>query len=227
MKKTILILTLSISLSVFSSALVKRDDDARILTVIARMVYSGSAVTEELARLSTDEIHNMWNGAPTLVSLNGKAYSVEFQVDYVLGGGVLVEADSCAHNFIQILPKTNAGDRSYYSGLGSRNGVFYTSDGLGHSTTAAHEFGHGLLLDHNAPNQVLALVPGIMFARGTLVRQEFQWDTRVLAGAPGGTINPVHRHVRAEDVKAIPFFRVKFNAKNLGCLGNGLDLDIL
>ncbi|MFZ4715605.1 MAG: hypothetical protein ACOYL6_17920 [Bacteriovoracaceae bacterium] len=50
------------------------------------------------------------------------------------------------------------------------NGVFYTSDVLGISTTAANEFGHGLMLDNNPGDQRAVAVPGIMFSRGTLVR---------------------------------------------------------
>jgi hypothetical protein len=227
MKHIFILLSLGFSLSAFSSALVKKDVDSKTLTVEARMVYSGNALTEELARLSTDEIQRMWNETPTEVVIDNETYSVVFEVDYVLGGGVLTQPDSCAYNFIQILTKVYPGDRSYYSSLGARTGVFYTSDDLGHSTTAAHEFGHGILLAHNPGNQILAPVPGIMFARGTLVRPEFQWNPLALPGQPGGTVNPIHRHVRSEDIKTIPFSALKFGLDGLSCLGNGMPLQIL
>ena len=140
----------------------------------------------------------------------------------IAGRQTLINPDSCGYNFIQIINKTNAGDRSYYEGLGSRNGVFYTSDALGTSTTAAHEFGHGLMLDHNDGDQRNAAVPGIMFARGTLVRSEFQWDPRAAAGAAGGTINPQYRKVRSVDIQAIPVSSVRNKlSKSVGCLGDG------
>lgn len=219
--------------AVQASALLQKDDARGELKVIARMVYSGAGLTDANATASTDEISRMWNETMTEItlkkrklSLKGKTYKVVFEIDYVMPGAVLKNEESCAYNFIQILNMTDAGDRSYYEGLGSRNGVFYTSDELGTSTTAAHEFGHGLMLDHNSQDQRAAAVPGIMFARGTLVRAEYQWDPNAQSGAAGGTIRPHNRRVRSEDIKAIPFAKVKFNASGLGCLGSGSVLTI-
>jgi hypothetical protein len=206
-----------------SSALIERDDASKTLRVIGRIVYSGPALTDAIAEASTREIQDMWSEIPTDVKVNGTTYRVEFQIDHVIEGRQeLPNLESCAYNFIQVVNKTNAGDRSYYTGLGSRNGVFYTSDGLGTSTTAAHEFGHGLMLDHNDGDQQAAMVPGIMFARGTMVRPEFQWDPKAQPGAAGGTINPKFRKVRSEDIQAIPFSSVRNKIfKPIGCLGEG------
>lgn len=215
--------SLSLTNPAHSSALIERDDVSKTIKVIGRIVYSGPALTDAIAEASTREIQDMWSEVPTDVVVGGKTYRVEFEIDHVIAGRqTLVNQDSCAYNFIQILPKSSAGDRSYYEGLGSRNGVFYTSDDLGNSTTAAHEFGHGLMLDHNDFDQRAAAVPGIMFARGTLVRSEFQWDPKAQAGAAGGTINPKHRKVRSEDIQAIPFASVRNKMfKQIGCLGEG------
>lgn len=208
---------------VHSSALIERDDSAKTIKVIGRIVYFGSALTDEIAEASTREIQDMWSETPTDIKLGAASYRVIFEIDHVIASRTdLINADSCAYNFIEVLNKTSAGDRSYYRGLGSRNGVFYTSDGLGTSTTAAHEFGHGLMLDHNDGDQRDAEVPGIMFARGTLVRSEFQWDPKARAGAVGGTINPKFRKVRSEDIQAIPFSTVRSDDMvTTGCLGEG------
>lgn len=206
-----------------SSALIERDDVSKTIRVIGRIVYSGAAMTDAIAEASTREIQDMWSESPTDVKIGNTLYRVEFDIDHVIAGRqALPNPDSCGYNYIQIINKTNAGDRSYYEGLGSRNGVFYTSDALGTSTTAAHEFGHGLMLDHNDGDQRNAPVPGIMFARGTLVKAEFQWDPRAAAGAAGGTINPQYRKVRSVDIQAIPFSAVRNKAfKMVGCLGDG------
>lgn len=206
-----------------ASALLVRDDASKTLKVIARLVYSGPALTETIADASTREINDMWNENPTDISINDSVYRVKFEIDYIISDRQsLIDADSCAYNYITVLNKTNAGDRSYYTGLGTQFGVFYTSDDLGHSTTTAHEFGHGLLLDHNFYDQREANPPGIMFARGTLVKPEFQWDPNALPGAAGGTINPIHRKVRSEDISDIPFEAAgKVSQRTLSCLGNG------
>jgi hypothetical protein len=219
--------TFSIIQTAHSSALIERDDVSKTIKVIGRIVYSGSALTDEIAVDSTREIQDMWSDTPTDVLINGVNYRVSFEIDHVIDGRQRIgNADSCAYNFVKVLPKTSPGDRSYYAGLGSRNAVFYTSDGLGTSTTTAHEFGHGLMLDHNDGDQREAEVPGIMFARGTLVRSEYQWNPNADFGAPGGTINPKYRKVRAEDIQAIPFGKVSVNSRSLGCLGSGKVLTI-
>lgn len=214
---------LLLSQPVHSSALIERDDVAKTIRVIGRIVYFGTALTDEIAEASTREIQDMWSETPTDIKIGAASYRVIFEIDHVIAGRTdLLNADSCAYNFIEILAKTSAGDRSYYRGLGSRNGVFYTSDALGTSTTAAHEFGHGLMLDHNDGDQRAASVPGIMFARGTLVRAEYQWNPSAQSGAAGGTINPIHRKVRSIDIQAIPFSTVRADDMiATGCLGEG------
>lgn len=219
-------LAIFFSQNTFSSALVKKNTASKKITVFARMVYSGSALTDTLAASATEEIDRMWNESPTEIALDGTKYSVEFVIDYQMPGQALKQAKSCALNFIQILDPLSAGDRSYYRGLGSQYGVFYTSDEMGISTTAAHEFGHGLKLDHNPGDQRRADVPGIMFARGTLVRQPFQWDPAALPGKPGGSLKPHNRKVRSEDINAIPFQSVVFGPNGLGCIGDGQALKL-
>jgi len=219
--------TFTFAQAAHSSALIEKDDVAKTIKVIGRMVYSGLALTNEIAENSTREIQDMWSETPTDVVIGGVSYRVSFEIDYVIPGNQrLYNSDSCAHNFVNVLNKTSPGDRSYYAGLGARNAVFYTSDGLGTSTTTAHEFGHGLMLDHNDGDQRRADVPGIMFARGTLVRSEYQWNSNAESGQAGGTINPKYRKVRAEDIQAIPFDKIVTNSKSLSCLGSGKILTI-
>jgi hypothetical protein len=222
MKKTLMtagILGLSTlsAASAQASALMKIDEATKTILVEARMVYSGEAATPKIAKATTDEIRNMWNEVPTQVQINQSLYNVKFKIDYVIDSSMkLSNGSSCAYNYIEILNKTDPSDRSYYAGLGSQYGVFYTSDDLGHSTTSAHEFGHGLMLDHNDSYQLDAPVPGIMFARGTLVKPEFQWNPKANPGEVGGTLNPKHRKVRSEDIQSIPF-----KNDSISCIGMG------
>ena len=80
------------------------------------------------------------------------------------------------------------------------------------------------MLDHNDNDQRDTEVPGIMFARGTLVKPQFQWNPSAEAGEVGGTINPIYRKVRAVDIQAIPFQTLKRGSgifQNYGCIGDG------
>lgn len=205
----------------YGSALVHKDEKNAKITVISHFIYSGQALTHKIADDSTFEIESMWNESGANIVLNGKNYDVDFRFDYSLKGLFLFNKKSCAYNFIQVLDKTNPADRSFYSGLGSQRAVFYTSDQLGTSTTAAHEFGHGLMLEHDDFDQLDQEIPGIMFARGTLVKPEYQWNTSALPGEYGGSINPKYRKVRASDIQKIPFASLEFNINGYACLGDG------
>ena len=65
-----------------ASALVFRDEATSTLKVIARMIYSGPFLTEELAKTATKEIQELWSENPTSVNLNGKIYKVEFWIQF-------------------------------------------------------------------------------------------------------------------------------------------------
>ncbi|MGK0367641.1 MAG: hypothetical protein ACI9QD_000779 [Thermoproteota archaeon] len=222
MKKSIVAILCLVSSFAYSSALVLKDTENQTIKVIVHFVYSGPAVTAELAQDSTDEMDQMWNETPTSIRLDGKNYDISFDISYSVANGLILNnVGSCAYNFVQIKDKVNAWDRSFYAGLGSRYAVFFTSDKLGTSTTTAHEYGHGLMLEHDHGDQRSELTPGIMSARGTLVRAQYQWNPAAMAGQAGGTLNPIHRTVRAKDINKIPFKNLIFNEKNYSCLGDG------
>ncbi len=90
-------------------------------------------------------------------------------------------------------------------GLGDNVGHWIVSDQLGHSTTAAHEFGHGLGLDHPARLDYRGSgnPPPIMAPRGTLVDAQYQWEPQAKAGERGGTMNPIHRRVSVPEIQQI------------------------
>jgi len=208
-----------------ASALIKVEGG--VIHVISRFVYSGPALTDEIAEASTREIRKMWNEQIHFVEFEGKPHRVVFDIDYTLDNPRnLQNADSCAYNYVDVRDREDAGSRSVYY-LGGNNGIFYTSDNLGHSSTVAHEYGHGLGLEHNEGYQEDAEVPGIMFARGTLVKSKFRYNPKAVSGDQGGTLNPVFRKVRKEDVRQIDFNQVYLTHNFLpwmpryGCLGSG------
>ena len=204
------------------SALVVRDEKAGILSFITQINFQGSALTPQNAYASAAEISRLWNESKTSVNYNGRVYRTRFVISYTVNDAwrIMRDTSSCAENYVQIEPMRHSGDRSFYELFG-RNGTFYTSDDLGSSTTVAHEYGHGLGLEHDDYNQLSAPVPGIMFARGTLVKPRFQWNPTAQPGAPGGSINPKYRKVRAADIAKLDLGRLKFVGQ-YACLGAGV-----
>ena len=225
-KSTLALAAILTSQLAHGSALVQKDDVNGVLKFMTQINYVGPLATDEIARASSTEISNMWNESKAHVNYKGRDYKVQFVIGYSVNAPLTryVRTNSCADNLVKIDKLTQPGDRSFY-GLYGRGGTFYTSDDLGHSTTAAHEFGHGLGLQHNDGYQLDAQVPGIMFARGTLVKKMFQWDPNAEPGMPGGSINPKYRHVRAEDVAAIDLSGLTFT-NGYACLGDGAAIPV-
>ena len=213
------------SLDSRASALVVKDDLRGVITLVTKINYTGPLATRAIAYAATAEISRMWNEPRAVVTYEGRPYRVEFLLGYAIPWAFNYDSGSCGENTVEIRNAGVGGDRSYYTLFG-RYGVFFTSDEIGVSTTTAHEYGHGLGLDHDDYDQRTARVPGIMFARGTLVRPEFQWNPSSAPGAPGGSINPFYRHVRKSDVLKIALSRVLFR-NGFGCLGEGLPIPVV
>lgn len=205
-----------------ASALVKLDHLNHLLTVSAKIIYSGEALTKEAAQNCTQDILDTWNKHATQVELSGEQFKVVFSVSMDTSAKSPELESSCENNYIQILKPTAPGDRSFYLGLGSQNGVFYTTDISSITHTPAHEFGHGMMLEHNSDDQFMSEVPGIMFGRGAVVKPEFRYVAAAPLGRPGSTLNPRFRQARSVDIQAIPFDQLEFR-DNSACLGEGLN----
>jgi len=205
-----------------ASALVVRDDKTATLSFITQINFQGRALTPQNAYASAAEISRLWNESKASVRYNGRVYRTRFVISYTVNDAwrIIRDTSSCAENYVQIEPMSHPGDRSFYELFG-RNGTFYTSDDLGFSTTVAHEYGHGLGLEHDDYNQLAAPAPGIMFARGTLVKSQFQWNPVAQPGAPGGSINPKYRKVRPLDIAKLDLSRLDFVGQ-YACLGAGV-----
>lgn len=205
--KQILILAALISTNAFASAKLALDNDAGTATYTAHIYFFGEKATPELAKLAVDEINLYWNGgshldkalAPVRIAVSGKTYTVKmnatFEITTPAQAKQLAVNATPKKNFIELKHgSAAAGDRSYMTGLCANDGVWYDSDNLGNSTTAAHEFGHGLCLPHPENWDGLGQPP-IMAPRGTYVEAKYQYNPAAQQGAPGGTLNPYLRKV--------------------------------
>lgn len=205
----------------FASALVKMNWKEKTITIKAHLVFSGEVENPIYAINSFEEIQRMWTETPTESWHFQKYFKVIFDLSYSFEGQMLNNPTSCAYNYIEIGHKLPEIGVSYYKHNGAQYGYFYTGDDLGNSTTAAHEFGHALMLDHLPTDQRKANTPGIMFAKGTFVKPEFQYASTSFHDQP--TLDPIHRKVTSSDIKRI-FLVNRFPFITGGmtfCLGDG------
>ncbi|WP_373513634.1 hypothetical protein [Persicitalea sp.] len=186
------------------------DNIQKIVHIQARLVFYGSEATPEVARAVMEEINRMYNEPKAKVKVGEETYQVYFVIEYALLTieetiRLIARNDDYLNNFIR-LEKENIVTRSFMGfGLGDNVGHWIVSDQLGQSTTAAHEFGHGMGLDHPArlDYRGSGSPPPIMAPRGTLVDAEYQWDPAAKAGEVGGTMRPTHRRVTVEEIQQI------------------------
>ena len=180
------------------------------IIVTSNLYLYGSEANQKIGDMIIEEINRMYNEPKATIPLNGNMLDVVFDIRYqIISSGEALEMattnDDYRNNFIRI-ENENRITRSFMGfGLGDNSGHWLTTDNLGTSTTAAHEFGHSLGLDHpeNPDFRGSLTPPPIMAARGSLVDARFQWNPLAKAGEYGGTMNPVHRRVSPEEIELI------------------------
>lgn len=184
------------------SALLLVNQEDKTITVEATIYTYGNFVSAGLVTDIRSEINGMWSQPLVVYMLDGVLYKILFNVEVDLvsvneAKELLANNVSYLNNFVRIEEKNSIGRSMMGFGLGQNSGFWLVSDNLGSSTTAAHEFGHALGLPH--PDRIdyrKMGYPPIMAPRGALVGVDYQWDKTALAGAYGGTMNPIHRKVR-------------------------------
>ena len=195
------------------------------INISARLYFYGAEATDDLAVKIVQEINTMYNEANAQIMVAGRSHQVRFAVDYALIFGdelvqLAVNNRDFRNNFVR-LEKQNTTTRSFMGfGLGDNAGHWITSDQLGISTTAAHEFGHSLGLDHPLRTDFRdsAAPPPIMAPRGTWVLPHYQWNPLVAAGEFGGTMNPIHRKVSATEIQEV-IENAQFSPEGIALIG--------
>ena len=201
------------------------DHKQKTIQIQARLVFYGSEATPETALAIVEEINRMYNEPEAEVKVGKESYRVFFITEYALltteeATRLIAQNDDFQNNFVR-LEKENIVTRSFMGfGLGDNVGHWIVSDQLGQSTTAAHEFGHGLGLDH--PTRLdyrgSGSPPPIMAPRGTIVDAQYQWETSAQAGEVGGTMKPFHRRVTVAEIQQI-VENIKIRPDKSGYLG--------
>jgi hypothetical protein len=187
---------------------------AKEILIHSWMVTYGSCATPELTLQMQEEIENLWNEPQGSIIFNGTAWTVRFKIEAYCRKDLQPQ-----HIFENTNPKNNyfrieehaEGNISFVDGLGCNTGYWLLANLYLGSTTAAHEYGHTLGLPHPTNLDYRGKgFPGIMYPRGTLVDAPFQYDPNAAAGAPGGTMHPMHRRVRQEDIEMLNIEKLAF-----------------
>jgi hypothetical protein len=193
------------------------------LTIRSTLWFYGGAAGSPLAIQIADDIAAAWNEPQATVKIRGEVYEVRFEIEGLykpdLPPAAVWHNTDPRLNFFRI-EEYSLHDISSVDGLGCNTGYFKLGNLLNHSTTAAHEYGHTLGLDHPKDLDIRGKgQPGIMYPRGTLCDAEYQYDPAAAAGGPGGTLNPFRRKVLPGDIAGLRLSRMVFDNRSLSVLG--------
>ena len=196
-------------------------DDNNQLVIRSLFYFYGAAASKELSEKIAYDIAAYWNEPGYSVN----SYPVYFQIEGFYEPALLPETvwhnDDPSKNFFRI-EAYSAIDISFVDGIGCNTGYFKLANLLHTGTTAAHEYGHTLGLEHPLILDIRGDgAPGMMYPRGTVVDAEFQYNPAAPAGVGelGGTMDATKRKVTAADIAALKLHRYKFSKGQVYTIG--------
>ncbi len=194
-----------------------------LLLINAVIFIYGDAANDAIAKFIAADIAHFWNDASGMVTIKNQTFDVRFNMEGIwaksLTPEMIHENTNPSNNYFRI-EEYASGNISFVDGLNSNTGYFKLENLLNNSTTAAHEFGHTLGLDHPDELDIRGRgTPGIMYPRGTWVDPDFQYYSNVAPGEDGGTLNPFTRKVLQQDVDDLKLHKLSFNKNGFAVLG--------
>lgn len=178
----------------------------RVLRVYSHIITYGNAADVAVTESIREEIETMWNEPEGVIKISGDFFRVEFTITASFRPDIsaldIYQNTDPRNNYFRI-EEFAGGNISFVDGVGCNTGYFKLENLYKGSTTAAHEYGHSIGLDHPTDLDIRGKgVPGIMYPRGTLVDSIYQYNPEGKAGdsTNGGTMHPKYRKVRPEDI---------------------------
>lgn len=194
------------------------------LTIYSTFYFYGDAGTQELSLQIANDISHHWNEPKAIVNIGNREYEVRFDVKGIFEPDLQPETvwynDDPRLNFFRI-EEYVMGNISFVDGLGCNTGYFKLDNLLQTSTTAAHEYGHTIGLEHPTELDIRGRkAPGIMYPRGTICDPHLQYDPTAAPSAYGGFLNPTHRRVLQSDIDALKLHKLLFDERGMATLGS-------
>jgi len=185
-----------------------------IIFIHSHIITYGNAADTVLTERIREEIENMWNEPKAVVHLDGSTFQIVFRITADIKKEIseleILQNTNPRINYFRIEEYVN-GNISFVDGIGCNTGHFKLENLYEGSTTAAHEYGHTLGLDHPKDLDLRGKgVPGIMYPRGTLVDPQYQYDPAKPAGVTGGTMHPRYRKVFQKDIELLKLHKLAF-----------------
>lgn len=204
-------------------SLVTLNKQSRQLTIHSVFIIYGDAASDSVAQRIANDIDSHWNEPMPSINFRNDLYSVHFNTRGECQQDLKPETvwynDNPELYFFRVEDFV-IGNISFVDGLNSNTGYFKLDNLLQTSTTAAHEFGHCLGLEHPDELDIRGKgQPGIMYPRGTICDPQFQYDPAAVPLQPGGTLMPHHRIVSQGDIDGLRLSRLNFNEMGKASLG--------
>ena len=193
------------------------------LIIRSHFIIYGEAASNELATQIAIDIASHWNEPVAKINYKKHWLTVLFEITGAFEPDLEPEKvwynDNPRLNFFRI-EEYAPGDISFVDGLNCNTGYFKLANLLQTSTTAAHEYGHTIGLDHPDDIDIRGSEqPGIMYPRGTICDPHFQYLSHVAPGEAGGTLDPKHRKVLQKDIDALRLHRLPFSETGVAVVG--------
>ena len=185
------------------------------LFIYSNIITYGNAANPEITELIREEIETMWNEPAAVLRFEHSMLTIVFKIEASHNPSIspidIFQNLDPGNNYFRIEEFAH-GNISFVDGLSCNSGYFKLENLYKGSTTAAHEYGHTIGLNHPKDIDIRGQgVPGIMYPRGSLVDPQFQYDPSKPAGVTGGTMHPMYRKVKLEDIEALKLHRLDFH----------------